>query len=160
MNMTKLGKVALDILADVLYDLLRLDTHCDPKHQINPRSHWDISKLYDKHRKLNYHTPTQSNNRRDDWGGNWNAITVSDIGIGDDIERIRLIRNELQHSKSFAVDDSRYNELCTILKDVLHRFDDHNNPSHLYVDRFNAIIHKTVEKDDEQRIQMEVKSKL
>lgn len=160
MNMTKLGKVALDILADVLYDLLRLDTYGDPYYQMYPRRDWDITSLYNEHRDFNLHTPRQSYGRRGYWGGEWSEICSTDIGIGDDIERIRLIRNELQHSKSFAVDDSKYKELCTIIQDVLHRFDRHNHPSHLYEDRCKEILQKTFEKEDVQCIQVEVRSNL
>ncbi|CAC5390400.1 unnamed protein product [Mytilus coruscus] len=68
-NMTKMGKIAIEILADALYDLLKLDTHSDPNYQIYPQSHWDITSLYHEHKKLNWHTPRISSNRRGYWGG-------------------------------------------------------------------------------------------
>ncbi|CAG2241042.1 unnamed protein product [Mytilus edulis] len=60
--------------------------------------------------------------------------------IGDDIQRIRVIRNEMQHSSVFALDDTRYQTLITIVHDMLTRFDQRNNPAgESYVKRLDEI---------------------
>ncbi|CAG2195640.1 unnamed protein product [Mytilus edulis] len=111
-NFTMMGMIALNIFADVLYDLLKPD-----KPHLRPRCDCDITYLYSEHRTLNKHIPSNS------WGGQWQRIQTTDIAIGDDIERIRLTRNELQHSTIYKLDDQRFNELCNISSDLLKRFD-------------------------------------
>lgn len=158
--MAKMVKIALNILADVLFDLLKLETYGDPRYLLRSRSQCDITFLYGEHRRMNKHKPSNSSKKRFPWGGEWKDIAVTDNALGDDIERIRLTRNELQHMKFFALDNTRYTELCTILQDVLNRFDKHINPSHLYTDRLNEILKNTVEKDDVECFKLEIKSKL
>ncbi|XP_063407885.1 uncharacterized protein LOC134691346 [Mytilus trossulus] len=136
-NFTKMGIIVLNILADVSYDLLKPD-----KPNLRPRSDYDISHLYQEHFKLNKHIPT---NR---WGGNWQTIKGTDIAIGDDIERIRLTRNELQHSTAAELGDTRFNELCNILTELLKRFDHYNKPQKLYTDELNDILAKTITDED------------
>ncbi|VDI78337.1 Hypothetical predicted protein [Mytilus galloprovincialis] len=131
-NFTKMGMIALNILTDVLYDLLK-----PYKPHLRPRSDCDITYLYSELGKLNKHIPTNG------WGGVWNALKVTDIATGDDIERIRLTRNDLQHSGEFELGDTRFNELCNILGDLLKRFDQRNKPTRLYTDHLNAILTKT-----------------
>ncbi|VDI82033.1 Hypothetical predicted protein [Mytilus galloprovincialis] len=160
MNMAKMVKVALNILADVLFDLLKLETYGDPTYVFRPRNQCDITFLYGEHRRMNKHKPSNSSKRRCPWGGEWTDIAGTDNALGDDIERIRLTRNELQHMKFFALDDTRYTELCTILQDVLNRFDKHINPSHLYTDRLNKILENTVEREDVECFKLEITSKL
>ncbi|XP_076071250.1 uncharacterized protein LOC143042693 [Mytilus galloprovincialis] len=141
-NFTKMGMIALNILADVLYDLLKPD-----QQYLRARCDCDITYLYSEHRKLNKHIPSNSNNRKyphGPWGGKWIDIQNTDIAIGDDIERIRLTRNELQHSQLFKLDDTRFKELCNILSDLLKRFDHHNKPSSPYTDELNKILAKTI----------------
>ncbi|CAC5420463.1 unnamed protein product [Mytilus coruscus] len=153
-------KVALNILADVLFDLLRLETYRDPTYLLCSRSQCDITFLYGEHRRMNKHIPSNSSKRHCPWGGHWPDIAVTDNALGDDIERIRLTRNELQHMKIFPLENTRYTELCTILQDVLNRFDKHINPSHLYTDRLNKILENTVEREDVECFKLEIKSKL
>ncbi|VDI65598.1 Hypothetical predicted protein [Mytilus galloprovincialis] len=160
MNMAKMVKVALNILADVLFDLLKLETYGNPAYLLQSRKQCDITFLYGEHRRMNKHKPSNSSKRRCPWGGEWTDIAGTDNALGDDIERIRLTRNELQHMKFFALDDTRYTELCTILQDVLNRFDKHINPSHLYTDRLNEILKNTVEREDVECFKLEIKSKL
>ncbi|VDI45415.1 Hypothetical predicted protein [Mytilus galloprovincialis] len=141
-NFTKMGMIALNILADALYDLLKQD-----KPHLRSRFDCDITYLYSEHRKLNKHIPSNSSHRRcppGPWGGNWLDIQNTDIAIGDDIERIRLTRNELQHSQLFKLDETRFKELCKIVSDLLKRFDHHNKPTRLYADGMNGILAKTI----------------
>ncbi|CAG2236016.1 unnamed protein product [Mytilus edulis] len=153
-NFTKMGMIALNILADVLYDLLKPD-----KPHLRPRCDCDITYLYSEHRKLNKHVPSNSNHRQyphGPWGGSWQDFKNTDIAIGDDIERIRLTRNELQHSEIFQLDDKRFNELCNILSDLLKRFDHCNKPTRLYTDHLNDILAKTISAEEVKSIENEI----
>ncbi|XP_071141381.1 probable serine/threonine-protein kinase roco8 isoform X2 [Mytilus edulis] len=128
-NFTKMGMIILNILFGVLYDLLKPD-----KPHLRPRSDCDITYLYAEHRKLNKHTPSNG------WGGSWQKIQNTNIAIGDDIERIRLIRNELQNSPSFKLGDLRFNELVSITNDILRRLNYHSKPTRLYTDELKEIL--------------------
>ncbi|CAG2195215.1 unnamed protein product [Mytilus edulis] len=152
-NFAKMGMIVLYILADALYDLLRQD-----KPNLRSRNSCDLSFLYSEHRKLNKHIPSNS------WGGQWQRIQNTDILIGDDIERMRLTRNDMQHASSFKLDDKRFKELCDILVDVLKRFNQHNKPTRLYTDHFDEILAKNIS-DEEMKsirhcIQNEIKSEM
>ncbi|XP_052096696.1 uncharacterized protein LOC127731868 [Mytilus californianus] len=144
-NFTKMGIIVLNILADASYDLLKQDIP-----NLHPRSDCDITYLYKEHRKLNKNIPTKG------WGGNWQTMQVTDIAIGDDIERIRLTRNELQHSRAAELGDTRFNELCNILSDLLKRFDQLNKPARLYTDHLNEILAKTISAEEVQSIENEI----
>ncbi|CAC5403387.1 unnamed protein product [Mytilus coruscus] len=139
-NFTKMGIIVLNILADALYDLLKPD-----KPNLRPRNDCDITHLYSEHRKLNKHIPSNS------WGGTWQTIQNTDKAIGDDIERIRLTRNELQHSKTFELGDTRYNELCVIIAELLKRFDHHNKRKKPYTDELNDILADDVVTDENMK---------
>ncbi|CAC5380108.1 unnamed protein product [Mytilus coruscus] len=157
-NFAKMGMIILNILADVLFDLLKQDNL-----NLRSRSDCDISYLYREHRNLNKHIPSNSRNRRcppGPWGGTWLDIQVTDIAIGDDIERIRLTRNELQHSKTFLLDDIRCNELYTIIADLLKRFNQHNKPGRLYTDHLNEIRAKTISADEMKVLQHQIKNEI
>lgn len=143
--------IVLNILADVLYDLLRPD-----KSNVPPRSNCDITYMYQEHRKLNKHIPTN----RWGWGGSWQDILSTDIAIGDDIERIRLTRNELQHSKAFKLDENRFDELCIIILDILKRFDQHNKPSKLYTDHMNEVLTSKVSAEEVKVVQHQIEKEI
>ncbi|XP_071161708.1 uncharacterized protein [Mytilus edulis] len=134
-NFARLSMVVLDILGSVLYDRFDLDKNIG--QILHSRDQYDISSLYQEHYKLRKHTPSKGR-----WGGGKIADDVlpSHTCIGDDIERIRLIRNEMQYSGTFALDDARYHILITIIQDMLNRFDHHNNPAgDSYVNRLKEI---------------------
>ncbi|XP_071143283.1 uncharacterized protein [Mytilus edulis] len=151
MNFTKMGMIVLNILADVLYDLLK-----QYRPNLPPRSDCDITYLYSEHRKLNKHIPSYSSFRHGPWGGNWQDIKISDTATGDDIERIRLTRNELQHSRTFNLDDKRFNELCNIIDHLLQRFDQRIKPASLYTDKLNETLAKTCSDDEVISIENEI----
>lgn len=133
-NFARLSMVVLEILGSVLYDRLDLDKNIGKILQT--RVQYDITRLYRELRALNKTIPSRG------WGGGQTVDYVfpSDTCIGDDIERIRLIRNEMQHSGTFALDDARYHILITIIQDMLDRFDQRNNPSgDSYVNRLKEI---------------------
>ncbi|XP_076116515.1 uncharacterized protein LOC143083988 [Mytilus galloprovincialis] len=153
-NFTKMGMIALNIFADVLYDLLKPD-----KPHLRPRCDCDITYLYSEHRKLNKHVPSNSNHRQyphGPWGGCWQDFKNTDIAIGDDIERIRLTRNELLHPQIFKLDEIRFNELSNISSDLLKRFDRHNTPTKLYTDRLMEILAKTISREEVKSIENEI----
>ncbi|VDI30931.1 Hypothetical predicted protein [Mytilus galloprovincialis] len=144
-NFTKMGIIVLNILADASYDLLKQDIP-----NLRPRSDCDITYLYQEHYKLKKHVPSKG------WGGDWQKIQVTNIAVGDDIERIRLTRNELQHSRAAELGDTRFNELCNILTDLLQRFDQLNKPTRLYTDHLHEILAKTISAEDVQSIENEI----
>ncbi|XP_071144486.1 uncharacterized protein [Mytilus edulis] len=148
-NFTRMGLIVLNILADVLYDLLRPD-----KPHLPPRCECDITYLYRDLRKLNKNIPSNK------WGGDWYDIHITDISIGDDIERIRHMRNELQHSKTFNLHDKRFTELCNIIVDLLKRLQQHNKPSRLYTDHLNDILAKTISAEDVTLVENETDARL
>ncbi|CAC5382463.1 unnamed protein product [Mytilus coruscus] len=148
----KMGMIVLNILADVLFDLLKQD-----KGNVKPRSECDITYLYSEHRKLNKHIPSYSSGRGcppGTWGGTWGDIKNTDISTGDDIERIRLTRNELQHYKTFKLEHKRYNDLCNIILELLERFDKRNNPTKLYTEQLNDILARTLSDDEVNGVQI------
>ncbi|XP_052096639.1 uncharacterized protein LOC127731837 isoform X2 [Mytilus californianus] len=144
-NFAKMGMIALNILADVLYDLLKPD-----KPNLRPRSDSDITYLYSEHRKLNKHIPTNG------WGGKWQVDQITGIVTGDDIERIRLTRNELQHSKTFKLEETRFNELRIIICDLLKRLDHYNKPQKLYTHELKDILAKTFSDEDVNSVKNEI----
>ncbi|XP_071142139.1 death-associated protein kinase 1-like [Mytilus edulis] len=144
-NFTKMGIIVLNILADASYDLLKQDIP-----NLRPRSDCDITYLYQEHYKLKKHVPSKG------WGGDWQKIQITNIAVGDDIERIRLTRNELQHSRAAELGDTRFNELCNILTDLLQRFDQLNKPTRLYTDHLHEILAKTISAEDVQSIENEI----
>ncbi|XP_052058800.1 uncharacterized protein LOC127699103 isoform X2 [Mytilus californianus] len=134
-NFTKMGIITLDVLADALYDLILV---ADPNFT-TPRSECDISKLYEIHRnKMNVFIPSRGR-----WGGQWVDLNTNATAPGDDIERIRLTRNELQHSSKFELQDARFFQLCNLHKKVLGRFETKNNVFD-YVQRFEIILNKKI----------------
>lgn len=127
--------VVLDILRSVLYDRLDLDKNAG--QLLFPCGQYDITSLYHEHRQLNRHIPSKGR-----WGGVKIAedIPSYETCIGDDIERIRVIRNEMQHSAVFALSDTRYQSLITTIEKILTRFDQRNNPTgDPYVNRLQHI---------------------
>lgn len=141
-----MGMIVINVLVSVLYDLLKKDATT----YMRPRSESDVTYLYDILRKSNKNVPSNSSNRQwGPWGGKWQDIQKTDLAIGDDIERIRLTRNEIFQSSEFILEDKRYNELCGIIADILNRFDQHNQPSpEFYTDQMNKILTKTISEEE------------
>lgn len=140
----------LDILRTVLNDRLGLD-----KNAVSCSQN-DITSLYEEHRKLNRHIPSKGR-----WGGGKTAddIPSNESCIGDDIERIRLIRNEMGHSTIYALGDARYQLLISIILDMLTRFDQRNNPKgDPYVNRFKRIKNMELETRNFEDIKERIKA--
>ena len=82
-------------------------------------SECDITLLYTLLRNL---TPCCNSLRPSaGWG---RPVSAGDISLGDDIERIRCIRNEMYgHIASTYMSDSEYNNYMKILQDICSRMD-------------------------------------
>lgn len=146
--------VVLDILRTVLYDRLDLDKHAG--QLLSPCGQYDITSLYQEHRKLNKNIPSKGR-----WGGGKmiDDIPPNETCIGDDIERIRLVRNEMQHSTVFALTDTRYQVLISIIQDMLIRFDQRNNPiGDSYVKRVQDIRKIELETRNLEQIKERIKA--
>ncbi|VDI17122.1 Hypothetical predicted protein [Mytilus galloprovincialis] len=155
-NFIRLSMVVLDILPNVLYDRLDLDKNAG--QILSPCGQYDITSLYQEHRRLNKHRPSKGR-----WGGGrtMDDIPLIDTSIGDDIERIRLIRNEMQHSTVFALSDTRYHSLITIIQDMLTRFDQRNNPTgDKYITRLKKITQMELKTRNIQEIMEKIISEL
>ncbi|CAG2217831.1 unnamed protein product [Mytilus edulis] len=133
LNFSKMGLISFNILADALYDRLKLDGH-----NVHIRKEYDITKLYNEHRHLNINRPT----------------------IGDDIERIRLTRNELQHSATYEITDTRFVELRNIIQDLLERFDQRNKPTVLYSERLEEVLAKSISDEDAKYVRQQLECKI
>lgn len=134
-NYSRMGRIVLNILAEVLYDLYKLDV---PNFE-RERYECDITYLYMLHRRNNTHIPSKGK-----WGGDWSSFETCNTNIGDDIERIRLTRNELAHSALYELDEIRFNELYDVIFELLKRFDMHIQPTQPYLDRLKAILVKAI----------------
>ncbi|XP_063436895.1 uncharacterized protein LOC134718331 [Mytilus trossulus] len=132
-NYVRMSKIVLEVLSGVLYDRLFLDTKTG---EILDRKKLDITEMCKKYCALKINFPSKGfrNIKKVD------EISTNEDTIGDDIQRIRVIRNEMQHSTVFALDDTRYQKLIAIVHDMITRFDQRNNPAgESYVKRFDEI---------------------
>lgn len=74
---------------------------------------------------------------------------VGEVGIGDDIERIRLIRNKVYgHASSASVSQTVFNEYWGMISDICHRFQAHQGGS--YVDNLQTLLETTIDEEQEQ----------
>ncbi|XP_063410856.1 uncharacterized protein LOC134693845 [Mytilus trossulus] len=138
-NAARMAIMIVDILGDVLYDRLVLDTPLPVKQ----RSDCDITWLYSKLRNQNQHIPS-----RGLWGGEWNDIKKNAEKIGDDIERIRLTRNGMQHLSTFVLDDNEYYEKLKIIQKVIRRMENHNKKGTAYTDRVKEVAKRKLNRVD------------
>ncbi|VDI77970.1 Hypothetical predicted protein [Mytilus galloprovincialis] len=93
-NFIRVSKASVEVLTDILYDLANSSACPITK----PRNECDITYLYGELRRQGLGLPS-----RGCWGGgNWPCERVA-VNVGDDIERIRLNRNRLQHASHFEM---------------------------------------------------------
>lgn len=78
------------------------------------------------------------------WGGSLKDIIEKDKKIGDDIERIRLVRSEILHLSPFEIDKSRYKVLCRLVRDVAKRMELNNNKNTDYTNDVKDILQQGV----------------
>ncbi|VDI78231.1 Hypothetical predicted protein [Mytilus galloprovincialis] len=133
-NAARMSIIILGVLTDALYDRLAADS--TPSQS---RTTCDITYLYAELRRQNRHIPTKGV-----WGGRSTDIHEKDKKIGDDIERIRLIRNEIQHLPSFAIDNTRYKELCRLVRTIAKRMGTCNNKSTYYIDGVTNMLQQDI----------------
>ncbi|CAG2206458.1 unnamed protein product [Mytilus edulis] len=113
MNFLRIQKISTELMCDILYELLLHDNFLGLK----PRNESDISDLYSKIRRTHLRVPSNG------WGGQvWPNESIQ-TNTGDDVERIRLTRNRLQHSSQFQMTDSEYNERIQQLTRLTERFE-------------------------------------
>ncbi|VDI34645.1 Hypothetical predicted protein [Mytilus galloprovincialis] len=84
----------------------------------------------------------------------------TDTAIGDDIERIRLTRNELQHSATYELADTRFIELCNIIQDLLERFDQRNKPTVEYSERLADVLANAISEEDIKHVRQQLECKI
>ncbi|VDI72374.1 Hypothetical predicted protein [Mytilus galloprovincialis] len=132
-NYVRMSMIVLEVLSGVLYDRLYIDTNTG---EILDPNKLDITEMLKKYRALKINFPSKGYREI----GRVDEISTNEDNIGDDIQRIRVIRNEMHHSKAFALDDTRYQTLITIVHDMLTRFDQRNIPTgESYVKRLDEI---------------------
>ncbi|XP_063409611.1 uncharacterized protein LOC134692909 isoform X2 [Mytilus trossulus] len=146
-NATRMAIIILEILTNALFDLSIANRG---GFLVKQRDECDITYLYAQLRKQNKHIPSHG------WGGRWSDIKNFDILIGDDIERIRLSRNDMAHSKKFSLDDNKYYELCGILERVLHRLETYNGKGKLYTDQMKNVKKKETKLQDWKTYQKKI----
>ncbi|XP_052081768.1 uncharacterized protein LOC127719588 [Mytilus californianus] len=129
MNFLRIQKISTELMCDILYELLLHDNYLGLK----PRNESDVTDLYSKIRGHKLRVPSNG------WGGKlWPNESIH-TKPGDDIERIRLTRNRLQHSSQFQMTDSEYNERIQQLTRLTERFEFLLNPRESYIARLNKI---------------------
>ncbi|CAG2245231.1 unnamed protein product [Mytilus edulis] len=103
---------------------------------------------------------TLERNDKTESTSNYQTISTqnTDLAVGDDIERIRLTRNEILHSETFKVNEKRFSDLREIQVELLARFDKHNKPTRLYIDHLNEILAKTISEEEVKVLQNKFKS--
>ncbi|XP_076081103.1 uncharacterized protein LOC143052014 [Mytilus galloprovincialis] len=132
-NYVRMSMIVLEVLSGVLYDRLYIDTKTG---EILDRDKLDITEMCRKYCALKINFPSKGFRKIE----RVDEISTIEDTIGDDIQRIRVIRNEMQHSSVFGLDDTRYQTLITIVHDMLTRFDQRNNPAgESYVKRLDEI---------------------
>lgn len=113
MNFTRLAILVTEILADALYDLLVITNP-----NVKARNQCDVTFLYSEHRKQNKYVPSSGY-----WGKVYKIEDIPSTSIcpGDDIERIRLMRNRLNHSSHYEIEYKEFDALDKLIQDVLTR---------------------------------------
>ncbi|VDI55551.1 Hypothetical predicted protein [Mytilus galloprovincialis] len=102
-NFIRVSKASIEVQTYILYDLAHASTCPITK----PRHECDITYLYGELRRhgLGHHLPARGR-----WGGdNWPCELFA-VNIGDDIERIRLYRNRLQHTSHFEMSNFEFTD--------------------------------------------------
>ncbi|VDI14565.1 Hypothetical predicted protein [Mytilus galloprovincialis] len=133
-NASRMSMITRDVLTDALYDRLAMDST-----PFRSRTECDIPYLYAELRRQNRHMPTKGS-----WGGSLTDIKDKHKKIGDDIERIRLIQSEILHLSPFAINSSRYTDLCRLVRDVAKRMELNNNKNTDYTNDVKDILQQGV----------------
>ncbi|XP_076070693.1 uncharacterized protein LOC143042306 [Mytilus galloprovincialis] len=133
-NASRMSMIMRGVLTDALYDRLAVDYT-----PLRSRTECDIPYVYAELRRQNRHMPTKGS-----WGGSLTDIKDTHKKIGDDIERIRLVRSEILHLSPFAIDNSRYTDLCRLVRDVAKRMELNNNKNTDYTNDVKDILQRGV----------------
>ncbi|VDI82314.1 Hypothetical predicted protein [Mytilus galloprovincialis] len=125
-NFIRVSKASVEVLTDILYDLANASACPITK----PRNECDITYLYGELRRQGLCLPSRGR-----WGGdNWPCERVA-VNIGDDIERIRLNRNRLQHTSHFEMSIFEFTDRWEKLNALATRFDTRLTPATSYEER-------------------------
>ncbi|XP_062567320.1 uncharacterized protein LOC134229585 [Saccostrea cucullata] len=113
---------------------------------------FDCTLLYMLLRNIcsNFKIPTKG------WGGNV-MPAAGDVMVGDDIERIRLIRNNVYaHASSAFISQKIFDENWAIISDVCKRLETFTGKK--YCDGLNKILAQSFDEEDEENIIEKIKS--
>ncbi|XP_063412604.1 uncharacterized protein LOC134695308 [Mytilus trossulus] len=144
-NFIRVSKASVEVLTDILYDLANASACPITK----PRNECDITYLYAELRRQGLCLPSRGR-----WGGdNWPCERAA-INVGDDIERIRLNRNRLQHTSHFEMSIFEFTDRWKKLNALAKRFDARLTPAMFYEDRLIRLNHYLGRKRDFQNFQI------
>ncbi|XP_062566545.1 uncharacterized protein LOC134228869 [Saccostrea cucullata] len=108
---------------------------------------FDISLIYMLIRNVCSKIPKPTKGK---WGGN-NMPTAGEIRVGDDVERIRIIRNSLTaHVSSASTPQTEFDATWTTMSDICRRLE--NFTGKKYLDDLNSIQTLSLKEEDEDAI--------
>ncbi|CAC5365940.1 unnamed protein product [Mytilus coruscus] len=143
----RVSKATVEVLTDILYDL----AHASACPITKPRNKCDITYLYGELRRQGLGQNLPSRGR---WGGdNWSCELVA-VNVGDDIERIRLNRNRLQHTSHFEMSNFEFPDRWKKLNALAKRFDVRLTAATFYEERLLGLQHYLGRKRDFQNFQI------
>ncbi|XP_062589052.1 uncharacterized protein LOC134250705 isoform X2 [Saccostrea cucullata] len=174
----KLGMATHDVLNQAYRDILEMEVHPSviySKVKASPNTHkrlrpeqeqllqaaqhsgyanFDISLTYTLLRNICKKIPKPTKGK---WGED-SMPTVGEITVGDDIERIRLMRNKLAaHVSSASTPQTEFNNTWSIISDLCQRLE--NFTGKAYLGNLNKIRKLTLRKENEdaaiEKIKME-----
>ncbi|XP_062612400.1 uncharacterized protein LOC134274161 [Saccostrea cucullata] len=136
-----------------IYKTLRSDQEDLLKRAINSGyMNFDISLIYMLIRNICSKIPKPTKGK---WGGN-SLPTAGEIRVGDDVERIRIIRNSLTaHVSSASTPQTEFDDTWLMMSDICQRLE--NFTKKKYSDNLNLIKKLTLKEEDEDAIIEKVK---
>ncbi|XP_062597700.1 uncharacterized protein LOC134259119 [Saccostrea cucullata] len=113
---------------------------------------FDISLIYILIRNIGSKIPRPTKGK---WGGN-SMPTAGEIRVGDDVERIRIIRNSLTaHVSSASTPQTEFDDTWLMMSGICQRLE--NFTGKKYLDNLNSIKKLTLKEEDEDAIIEKVK---
>lgn len=111
----------------------------------------DVSYLYAEIRAIGLHLPTKGT-----YGGKFKDIKDNHKKIGDDIERVRLIRNDIQHLSSFSMSQDRFMEIRRMCQTVAKRMECHNKKGTSYTEGIKAVLQKDISSRQAEDMEIQI----
>ncbi|XP_062597707.1 uncharacterized protein LOC134259121 [Saccostrea cucullata] len=113
---------------------------------------FDISLIYMLIRNIGSKIPKPTKGK---WGGN-SMPTAGEIRVGDDVERIRIIRNSLTaHVSSASTPQTEFDDTWLMMSDICKRLETFTGKK--YLDDLNSIQKLTLKEEEEDAIIEKVK---